>query len=420
MVRVSTAASIVAAVRGMVSGRTVVIEAGEYELPATLHVTRGLHDVAIRGATGVADDVVLRGPGMGARSGPVPHGVLIGRATDVLVADLTIRGVPYHAVQVQGEQGAERVRLYGLHLVDAGEQFVKVSTAGPPGPYSDDGIVACSTIEYADRAPSDYTNGVDVLAGRGWTVRDNVFRRIRAPVGDLAGPAVLMWRNSIDSRVERNLFLECDRGIALGLAAPDPALARDGESTYDHQSGVVRNNIFRRGPDSATGDIGISINYARDAVVVHNTVIQNGTFAFGAIEYRFPVTTALVRDNLTDAPVWRRDGARAEVRGNITGAEADWFVDEAAGDLHLVAGAPPVDASRASPEVTDDFDGQPRPYSSGADTGADEWYPQAPPAASATPTAMATAIPTATATAKATSGSTPTPGWRVFLPAATG
>ncbi|MFQ5459417.1 MAG: hypothetical protein ACE5EL_01345, partial [Anaerolineae bacterium] len=220
VVRVSTAANIVAAVRGMVSGRTVVIEAGEYELPATLHLTGGLRDVGIRGATGNAGDVVLRGPGMGARGGPVPHGVLIGDAQDVLVADLTIRDVPYHAVQIQGEQGAQRVRLYDLHLVDAGEQFVKVSTAGPPGPYSDDGIVACSTMEYTDRAPSYYTNGVDVLAGRGWTVRDNVFRRIRAPAGQLAGPAVLMWRNSIDSVVEGNLFLECDRGIALGLAAP--------------------------------------------------------------------------------------------------------------------------------------------------------------------------------------------------------
>ncbi len=178
--------------------------------------------------------------------GNVPHGVLISDAIDVTVADLTIRDVYYHPVQVQGEAGATGARLYNLHLIDAGEQFVKGSTGDGAGPHADDGLVACSRLEYTDRARSDYTNGVDVLAAANWIIRDNIFVRIRAPVGQLAGPAVLMWRNSLDTVVERNLFVDCDRAIALGLSPPDPARQRDGERTYDHQGGIIRNNMIYR------------------------------------------------------------------------------------------------------------------------------------------------------------------------------
>ena len=88
---------------------------------------------------------------------------------------------------------AGELETIAVSLLDAGQQLLKASTAGPPGPYADDGEVACSLLAYTDRARDDYTNGVDVLGGSGWRVRDNVFARIRAPVGQLAGPAVLFW-----------------------------------------------------------------------------------------------------------------------------------------------------------------------------------------------------------------------------------
>ena len=48
--------------------------------------------------------------------------------------------------------------------------------------------------------------------------------------------------------------------------------------------------IYRDGP----GDVGITVNYARDVEVSHNTVILNGTFPWGAIEYRFGPTAATI------------------------------------------------------------------------------------------------------------------------------
>ena len=366
---IDTEPELQAAVANLESGTTILVADGTYRLTNTLNI-RGVTDVAIRSASGSRDAVVIEGRGMSNASyGNVPHTMAVYDASDVLIADLTLRDAYFHLIQIHGEADADGVHLYNLHLVDAGEQLVKGSTAGNPGPYADDGVVECSLFEYTDRARSDYTNAVDVLAGSGWIIRDNVFRRTGAPHGQLAGPAIFMWRNSIDTIVERNLFVECDRAIALGLSTPD-ANSRDGETTYDHQGGVIRNNmIYREGP----GDIGISVNYARDVEISHNTVILNGTFPWGAIEYRFGSTTASIFNNLTDAAIWQRNGASATQSGNLTTASLSWFIDPKAANLHLTGVATPaIDAVEAIASVDDDFDGHFRPVGDRADVGADE------------------------------------------------
>lgn len=366
---VDTTAELQDAVANLTSNTTILIADGTYNLTNTLNI-RNVDNVAIRSASGSRDAVVLQGRGMSnAAYGNVPHVMAVYDASAIVIADLTLRDAYYHLIQIHGEADADGVHLYNLHLIDAGEQFVKGSTAGPPGPYADDGIVECSLFEYTNRARSWYTNGVDVLAGSGWIIRDNTFRNIRAPEGQLAGPAVLMWRNSLDTIVERNLFIECDRAIALGLSAPD-GNSRDGEDTYDHRGGIIRNNmIYRAGP----GDVGITVNYAREVEISHNTVILNGTFPWGAIEYRFGSTTASIAGNLTDAPIWQRNGATATLTANTTNAVADWFVNAAAGDLHLASTANAIDIVASRPSVIDDFDGHSRPVGQAADAGADEW-----------------------------------------------
>ena len=179
-----------------------------------------------------------------------------------------------------------------------------------------------------------------------------------------------MWRNSLDTVVERNLFIECDRAIALGLSPPD-GNSRDDEDTYDHQGGIVRNNFIYR---AGAGDVGITVNYARDVRVYHNTVILNGTFLWGAIEYRFSATSADIRYNLTDAPIWQRNGAAGTVVGNVTNAQPGWFVNAALGNLHLSAGVTAaIDQALPLGGVTDDYDGDLRPGGDAPDIGADEY-----------------------------------------------
>jgi hypothetical protein len=377
VIQVSTVGELQSAVSNLTSNSTILIADGVYDLTNTLVIYGGVTDVTIRGASGNRDAVVLRGRGMTNSSyGNTPHGFLIRNSNQVTIADLTIRDFYFHNIQIQGEQNAQGTRIYNLKLVDSGEQLVKVSSGGPPAPYADDGIVECSYLGYTDRSRDWYTNGVDVLAGARWVIRDNVFENIRAPQGQLAGPAILMWRNSIDTVIERNLFIECDRAIAIGLSSPDPSRARDGNTQFDHQGGIVRNNIIYR---EGSGDVGITANYARDFKIYHNTVIQNNTFPYGAIEYRFANSSGLISNNLFDGPIWRRDGATAVLSGNVTNAQLNWFVDAHNYDLHLAATAPVIDTVQNMPEVIDDFDGDQRLSGTMADVGADEFTLQGRP-----------------------------------------
>jgi hypothetical protein len=372
VVNVDTVPELQSAVAGLTSNTTILIADGVYTLTAMLNIA-GVNNVALRGASGNRDGVVLVGQSMNAPSpGPTAIAVAIYNANDVLLADLTLRRAYYHLIQVHGEDGPQRPRFRNLRLVDSGQQFIKGSTnpAVTPRQYGDGGIVECSLFEYTNRSRDDYTNAVDILAGADWVIRDNVFRNIRAPQGQLAGPAILMWRNSLNTVVERNQFIECDRAIALGLSTPD-ANSRAGNTSYDHQGGVIRNNFIYRAAGALTGDVGITVNYAKDYAIHHNTVVLNDTFPW-AIEYRFAASNGALAYNLTDGPIQQRDAAQGTLSGNLTNAALNWFVNPVAGDLHLTAlAAPAIDQAGVLGAVTDDYDGHAR--SAARDIGADEY-----------------------------------------------
>src|ERR1700737_2444228 len=165
VVNVSTVAQLQNAVGALTSNTTIVIASGTYPLTQTLRIRGGVSNVALRGATGNRDDVVLLGSGM-RTSGAVDICVTGGDATAIRLPNLSIGNVFYHPVQLKGELGCDRVRLYNLRLFDAGEQFVKgtVDFANPHG--VDNGIVEYCVIEYTTVGPDDgYTNGVDIHDG---------------------------------------------------------------------------------------------------------------------------------------------------------------------------------------------------------------------------------------------------------------
>src|SRR5690606_23127727 len=147
----ATAQALADACWSLASDTAIVLAPGVYDL-ASVNFPNGvdgrltvgrfgappISNVQVRGATGDPADVVLVGAGM--LDSIVPFGIQIFTATDVTIADLSIHSVYYHAVAIQGDQGAERVRLYHLRLFDAGQQIVKGS-----GGDADD-----ITIEYSE------------------------------------------------------------------------------------------------------------------------------------------------------------------------------------------------------------------------------------------------------------------------------
>jgi hypothetical protein len=324
-------------------------------------------DIVIRGASANAEAVVVRGQGMGERQVGVAVSISAPRVT---LADLTVGFVGYHGVQIRGERGASNAVLHNVQVIDTGQQLVKGSI-GADGHGPDHGLVACSHFAYTGHAPSDYTNGIDVLGGSGWIVRDSRFDRIRGPqaTGWAAGPAILFWANSVETVVERNIVRDSFRGIALGLV-PVQGDPQAGDRKFDHQGGTIRQNIVVN--LHAWADEGIEANAARDVRIDHNTVLVEGRLPW-SISVRFPMTTAWVRNNLSNRSVGLRDGGRAERAGNIDKARQAWFVDAPQGNLRLRSGVTaPVDVGVPSAEIDLDFDRHPRAIGSAPDAGAFE------------------------------------------------
>jgi hypothetical protein len=336
---------------GAAAGTTILVSAGTYNMQGYVYIVN--HGIALRGATGERDDVILDFGGMVGGH----FGILVD-ADDVTIADLTIRNAADHGVSIQGR---DRPLLYNLHIQDIGDQLVKVN---PAGDGSEDGVLACSRLEYTTTAPDEYTNGISAHDAHRWTVRDNVWLRIRTP-GNSPVPVILFWSGSSDTVVERNLLVDCYQGIAFGNASHGPG---------DHSGGVVRNNMIYA---SLPHDTVIEMVYATGWLVAHNTalLLDPAPGLTWGMEARYADSEGTFAYNLTNMGIWLdRDGAQATGPGNLTDAQPAWFVNPAAADLHLLASATAViDQAAALAQVSDDFDGDARPIGLAPDLGADEY-----------------------------------------------
>ena len=361
VINVSSVQQLQGAVAAMSSNTTILIAPGTYQLTGPLYVNGSFTNVAIRGASGNRDDVVLVGRGMTVDGG-VPFGIWTGGdVRGVVIANLTIRDVYSHPIILNA--GTQSPLIHNVRLVNAGQQFIKANPDGAGGGV-DDGIVEYSVIEYTATSRDYYTNGVDVHTGDNWIVRHNLFRNLRAPQGQLAGPAILMWNASTGSIVDGNTFIDCQREIALGLVERTP---------NDHSGGIVRNNFIYRAPTVA-GDSAVYVADSPGTQVLHNSILVSGTYA-NPIEYRFAHTTGtVIANNVLDGRIAARDGATGAVSGNHTAAAAAMFVNPPAGDLHLRPGTQALIDRVATPLplAGPDWDGHLRP-SGAADIGADEF-----------------------------------------------
>jgi hypothetical protein len=332
-------------------GETIIVKAGTYNMSAYVHIAND--GVILRGETGNRADVILDFGGMIAGY----EGIHV-YGDDVTIADLTIRNSAACGVSVQG---VDRPVLYNLHVIDINDQLIKVN---PVGDGSDDGLLACSRLEYTTAAPDSYTNGISAHNAHNWVVRDNEWYRIRTPT-DNPVPTILFWSGSSNTIVERNLLVDCYQGISFGNSS---------HGVGDHVNGIVRNNmIVARLPHDSV----IEMVHADNFLVTHNTALllsPNGGLTWG-MEARFADTDGEFSYNLTNMAIWEdRDGAAGTLTGNLTNAEQIWFVDPPSEDLHLEASAvQAIDQATSTPEVTDDFDGHPRPVGVNPDVGADEF-----------------------------------------------
>lgn len=348
----------------------------------------GADGVIVRAASGDAAGVILDG-GYRQTSGGI---VNVAGRSDVTLAHLTISRARYHLVHVTGgpEGPSAGARLYDLHLVDPGEQAVKINSNYDFD--SDDGEIACSTIRLTDDGRSFvmqneaagsfcYTGGIDAHRARNWTVRDNVIEGFWCD-GDLSEHGIHFWRGSRDTVIQRNLLIDNARGIGLGLGQPGSGRTYDdspcGGQVAEHYGGTIDSNmIVGRRPElfaSPSGmDLGVGLEAACEVLAIHNTVASTEA-PFSSMEWRWPETSVRAINNLVTHELRTRDNASAELVSNVTGASLSTFVDIEAADAHLASSSV---ATLGAPEGAElaptDFDGDSR--TSEPHVGADQAAP---------------------------------------------
>jgi hypothetical protein len=294
-----------------------------------------------------------------------------------------------------------RVRLFGLHLIDPGEQGIKINPNAAHTFFVDDGEVGCSTIELTDAGrqrveswdPSQglscYTGGIDGHDAGGWWVHDNLIKGFWCHTG-LSEHAVHFWTQSRDTVVERNRLIDNARGIGFGLggaSTPGPTVRAyadrpcpEASGAPQHYGGIIRGNFIWAGSQALFGsqsgfDSGIALESACGAKVAHNTVASAQAPLSSSIEYRFDASTSLVfLNNLMTGTLRNRGAGTASSDGNVQGVGTDLFVEASSGDLHLLSTASAAlhQGAGLAPGLADtDIDGDPRP-SSIPDVGADQ------------------------------------------------
>jgi len=347
---------------------TILLQDGIYTISDMLYIAGSY--ITVGSQSGIRDNVIIQGDKMGSDAS-VTHIFLVS-GSNFEVRDMTLQMSRYHIIQIQGENNADYPTIRNCILRDSYEQIVKVSVdLNNLNVSADNGLVENCLFEYsAGVGPQFYIGGIDAHGADNWVVRNNTFKSIISPSGSVAEFAIHFWSGSENNLVERNLIINCDRGIGFGLTANSGNIG-----------GIIRNNmIYHAASTGQFADVGIALANSHGTEVYNNTVFMEHGFPW-AIEYRFPGTqNVLIANNLTNKPIMMRDGASATVADNFTNADVSWFLDASSGNLHLAyAVSSIVDRGRAISGLTIDFDGQSRPQGGGIDIGADEIISQNDP-----------------------------------------
>ncbi len=390
IVNVSTVQQLEDAVNAATSGTTILIANGTYNLDG-VYLRIAVPNVTLRSASGDREAVILDG-------NYVTTEIIQIVASNVTVADLTLREAYYHPIHVMSGDTAHTLNtlIYNVHLIDPGQQAIKINPA-TGGYYTDNGTIACSHIELTDAGRTQirdncYTGGIDAHQSRNWIIRDNLIEGFWCSSG-LSEHGIHLWRGCRDTTVERNILKNNARGIGFGLTTDPggrtyPDNPCPGTSGYvDDYGGVIRNNFVYVNNSNLFAseygfDCGICAWNSCNARILHNTVYSTDpAHTFSSMEWRFPNTTANLINNLVNGQMRERDGAHGTLSNNVATAQASWFVNASTGDLHLRSTATTViDQVTAPAEVGDDVDGDPRPIGSASDIGADEYGLPAPSA----------------------------------------
>lgn len=248
-------------------GGTILVADGHYLLPRFFAITTD--HVTLRSQSGRRHNVIL--DGVGSR-----HGELVGitGALGVTIADLTIQNIKWNGFKINSDLGTDKVTIYNCVIHNVWQRGIKAPAM--PEQKADEGPRDCRIqycLFYNDRPKQfsddetdtpetfngNYVGGIDVKNTVNWTISDNVFLGIQGRTREGRG-AIYISENGRGCRIERNIFIDCDLGIALG----NPSL---GYSPLQAVDCTARNNLVCQCPET-----GILACYTRDCLIEANTI----------------------------------------------------------------------------------------------------------------------------------------------------
>ncbi len=243
-------------------GRTITVKQGTYTQSGVLWIT-GQANLTIQGETSDPNDTVLTGQGM--YSGTSMN-IGLNNCPHFTILNMTLTSVLYHAVQFNN--GSHYGIVRNCVLWDNGESGIKSTYSYPNRAnyqYSDYGLIENCRIGNTTVAggTSGVVEGIDLIAAKGWVIRNNTFINIILSGG--YGQAVFGKGNSQDTVIESNYFYQCDIGPGFGGGGTGLDYFRDNDTTYEHRNGIIRNNVIVGGKDAA-----VYLNKALNAKVYNN------------------------------------------------------------------------------------------------------------------------------------------------------
>ncbi len=355
VIRVATVDELLAAVDRVGLGGTILLADGHYELPRII-VLEHKQNIALRGASADPTRVILSGKGWNhqAENDDILH---IGRCEGVTVADLTFTDCRSYGIKVEAENAPKDIHIYNCCFRDIGVRAIKGSAGQEPHIRAVKGSVRYCSFENTKVPPADwlfggdYISAIDMMALEDWTFSANVFRNINGRNGG-GRAAIFIWVRSRQVVVERNLIINCDRGVAFGNPGQSTANLA-GERLAYVTDGIIRNNFIAGGPDC-----GIELWYAERIKVCHNTIWRPEQNWSRGIRIGTGTAQTDVVNNLVHGEI-RLEGGEAEVRSNLAGRLDGYCVDPASGNLALTPMATrAIHQGSPLPAVTDDIRGR--------------------------------------------------------------
>jgi parallel beta helix pectate lyase-like protein len=348
---------LLAAVDRVAPGATILLADGEYKLPRVM-VLNQKKDLTIRSAAGDPAKVIISGKGWdsNARGDDLIH---IAQCDGVTIADLTFTDCRSYGIKVEAENAPKNVHIYNCRFRDIGVRAIKGSAGKEPNTRAVKGSVRHCVFENTKVPPADwlyggdYISAIDMMALEDWTFSDNVFRNIKGRNGG-GRAAIFIWVRSRRVTVERNLIVDCDRGIAFGNPGQSTA-NRAGEPVTYVTDGVIRNNFIAGG-----ADCGIELWYAEKIKVYNNSIWRPERNWARGIRVATGTIDTDIANNLVHGEI-RFEGGSAQLRNNLARRLDSYFVDPASGNLALTPAArDAINKALPLPDVSDDISHRPR------------------------------------------------------------